>query len=109
MAQRDGLAATPAIYSYRDGWPEDLAQYSTWQPFLHDLKEVEVKHGVRVHIFNLYTDDAGNAAVPKRVRRRKNRSMMLPAIGIAGLVIVAIIGAVLLFNPRSGSCQSDTA
>src|SRR5215813_1016937 len=33
---------------------EDLAQYSSWQPFLHDLEEVEVKHGVRMHVFNLY-------------------------------------------------------
>src|SRR5438874_3260143 len=32
---------------------EDLQQYSEWQPQLHDMGEVEVKHGVRIHIFNL--------------------------------------------------------
>src|SRR5712671_1072444 len=43
---------------------EDLEHYPRWQPYLHDLGEYEVKHGVRVSIVNLYTDDAGNAAVP---------------------------------------------
>src|SRR5499425_3029674 len=43
---------------------EDLEQYRQWQPYLHDLGECEVKHGVRVSIVNLYTDDTGNAAVP---------------------------------------------
>jgi class 3 adenylate cyclase len=36
---------------------EDLEQYGHWQPHLHDLGECEVKHGVRVHVVNLYTDD----------------------------------------------------
>jgi len=39
---------------------EDLEQYRQWQPHLHDLGEVEVKHGVRVAIVNLYTDELGN-------------------------------------------------
>src|SRR5437867_6513290 len=36
---------------------EDLAQYGHWQPHLHDLGAVQVKHGVRVHVVNLYTED----------------------------------------------------
>jgi len=32
---------------------EDLEQYPRWQPQLQDLGECEVKHGARVHIFNL--------------------------------------------------------
>src|SRR5262245_46115907 len=46
---------------------EDLQQYSRWRPHLHDLGEVEVKHGERVHVFNFYTEDAGNSDVPKKV------------------------------------------
>src|SRR5216110_3022364 len=46
---------------------EDLEQYSRWRPDLHDLGEVEVKHGERVHVFNFYTDDAGNSDLPKKV------------------------------------------
>src|SRR5216117_3776520 len=50
---------------------EDLEHYPRWQPYLHDLGEYEVKHGVRVSIVNLYTDDAGNAAVPTRLAAQK--------------------------------------
>jgi adenylate cyclase len=46
---------------------EDLQQYSRWRPHLHDLGEVEVKHGERVHVFNFYSDDAGNRDLPKKV------------------------------------------
>src|SRR5437016_3553633 len=46
---------------------EDLQQYSRWRPHLHDLGEVEVKHGERVHVFNFYTDDAGNSDLPQKV------------------------------------------
>ena len=48
---------------------EDLEQYRQWQPYLHDLGECEVKHGVRVHVFNLYTDDVGNPEVPQKFKR----------------------------------------
>src|SRR5207302_1971069 len=33
---------------------EDLAQYRHWRPYLHDFGECEVKHGLRLHIVNLY-------------------------------------------------------
>src|SRR5438874_8409376 len=50
---------------------EDLAEYRHWQPHLHDLGECEVKHGLRLHIFNLYKDNLGNPHVPEKLRRRK--------------------------------------
>ena len=50
---------------------DDLAQYRHWHFYLHDLGECEVKHGLRVHIVNLYKDDLGNPAVPEKLRRRK--------------------------------------
>src|SRR5437868_4009368 len=46
---------------------EDLQQNGRWRPHLHDLGEVEVKHGDCVHVFNFYTDDAGNSDRPKKV------------------------------------------
>jgi TolB-like protein/class 3 adenylate cyclase/Tfp pilus assembly protein PilF len=50
---------------------EDLAEYRHWQPYLHDLGECEVKHGLRLHVFNLYKDDLGNPQVPDKLKRRK--------------------------------------
>ena len=48
---------------------EDLAEYRHWQPHLHDLGECEVKHGLRLHIFNLYKDNLGNPHVPQKLER----------------------------------------
>jgi TolB-like protein/class 3 adenylate cyclase len=45
---------------------DDLEQYREWREDLHDLGECEVKHGVRVHVVNLYTDELGNSAVPEK-------------------------------------------
>src|SRR6267143_2797289 len=50
---------------------EDLQQNGRWRPSLHDLGEVEVKHGERVHVFNFYTEDAGNSEPPKKVPQTK--------------------------------------
>ena len=46
---------------------EVLSQVSTWNTTLHDLGEVEVKHGLRIHVYNLYTDEVGNKETPKKV------------------------------------------
>ena len=76
---------------------EDLAQYSSWQPFLHDLQEIEVKHGVRMHVFNLVTGEAGNAALPEKVRLRNKRSLTIPAIAaVAVVLIIATVAVILL-------------
>jgi adenylate cyclase len=50
---------------------EDLEQYGDWESRLHDLGEVEVKHGVRIHVFNLYTEEVGNPEVPEKLRVAK--------------------------------------
>src|SRR5437773_11462950 len=50
---------------------EDLQQNGRWRPHLHDLGEVEVKHGERAHVFNFYTDDAGNADPPRKLSEAK--------------------------------------
>jgi len=48
---------------------DDLAQLRYWQPFLHDLGECEVKHGVRLHLVNVYTESLGNAALPQKFQQ----------------------------------------
>ncbi len=47
---------------------EDLTQYRHWQPYLHDLGECEVKHGLRLHLFNLYKENLGNPQVPGKLK-----------------------------------------
>ena len=80
---------------------DDLAQHRRWQPYLHDLGDVEVKHGVVVSLVNLYAERIGNPAPPARLGKirgstrafskatRKGFSLFARAIFIiVGLVIV---------------------
>src|SRR5437660_11093516 len=46
---------------------DDLAQQRRWQPYLHELGDVEVKHGVVVSLGNLYAETIGNPAPPARL------------------------------------------
>jgi len=46
---------------------DDLAQDRLWQPLLHELGELEVKHGVKVGIVNLYNAELGNSRAPQRL------------------------------------------
>src|SRR3989440_5550572 len=48
---------------------DDLAQYRHWQPYLHELREFTVKHGVSLQLVNLYTDEVGNPEVPVKLKR----------------------------------------
>lgn len=55
----------------------DLWQYSHWQPPLHDCGQVEVKHGVQIHIVNLVTPEAGNAEVPQKIKHAQEEKVAL--------------------------------
>src|SRR6266404_5825553 len=48
---------------------DDLAQDSLWQPLLHELGEIEMKHGVKLGIVNLYNAELGNPNAPQRLSR----------------------------------------
>jgi len=50
---------------------EDLEHFPRWQPYLHDLGECTVKHGARVHVFNLCIEDLGNPELPEKLRLAK--------------------------------------
>src|SRR5437868_5514342 len=56
---------------------EDLETHEGWRPYLHDLGEVTVKHGVSIHIVNLYTDDLGEAQVPAKIQREHDAEAIL--------------------------------
>jgi TolB-like protein/class 3 adenylate cyclase/Tfp pilus assembly protein PilF len=80
---------------------EDLAQYRHWQPYLHDLSEFEVKHGLRLHLFNLYKDNLGNPHMPEKLKhgRRKQAAGAVHPISAPrwprSLIIVALVVAAI--------------
>ena len=49
---------------------DDLVQYRQWAPRLRDLRACEVKHGVRLHLVNLYAEPLGNPEPPRKFSRR---------------------------------------
>src|SRR6266581_4195168 len=80
---------------------EDLAQDKLWQPHLHELGEIEVKHGRKVGIVNLYSEEMGNPKVPEKLKGASRQPAERPArvgwprlIKIAGLLLVCLLVAI---------------
>ena len=48
---------------------DDLEQYTEWQPYLHSLGELEVKHGLHLEVANLFGEDFGNPKIPGKIAR----------------------------------------
>jgi len=82
---------------------EDLEQFERWRPFLHGIGTFEVKHGARVSVTNLYSDEVGNPRLPSKLQAvRKRRAYVRWAeIGAALLVLGAIIAALVFLLHRS--------
>jgi TolB-like protein/class 3 adenylate cyclase/Tfp pilus assembly protein PilF len=78
---------------------EDLEQYPRWRPQLHDLGECEVKHGVRVSVVNLYTEEVGNPNVPEKFKAagaaaaKVSPKPAIPKWAFIGAAILMLIGA----------------
>ncbi|HEY4758054.1 MAG TPA: adenylate/guanylate cyclase domain-containing protein, partial [Chthoniobacterales bacterium] len=54
---------------------EDLEQLGHWKKHLHNLGEVEVKHGSRVAVVNLYTEELGNPEVPQKFLQARHKAV----------------------------------
>src|SRR5262245_15434097 len=81
---------------------EDLEQYAHWKPLLHELGPCEVKHGVSVDLFNLYSDEIGNPKLPSKLQAAKKHRAHVrwSAVAAAALVLALIVGGVLYFARR---------
>src|SRR5437660_2914440 len=88
---------------------DDLAQHRRWQRYLHELGDVEVKHGVVVSLVNLYAETIGNPVPPAcvtGVRRtapaattRKSLSPVVRAIFIIGALLLVLAIVSVIFAP----------
>jgi TolB-like protein/class 3 adenylate cyclase/Tfp pilus assembly protein PilF len=84
---------------------EDLTEYRHWRPYLHDLGECEVKHGLRLHVFSLYKDNLGNPHFPDKLKRRRRwkqasdvsvRPVISPRWAKYALTAILLVSAVAL-------------
>src|SRR5437667_4960051 len=90
---------------------DDLAQQRRWQPYLHELGDVEVKHGVVVSLVNLYAETIGNPTPPSRLGKvrgripgsragtRKALSPLARAIFIAAVLLLVLAILSVIFAP----------
>jgi TolB-like protein/class 3 adenylate cyclase len=86
---------------------EDLEAYARWRPYLHDLGECEVKHGVRIGIVNLHNNAVGNRRLPEKIRkgrvesdkaaRVRKRQLMVALL----LVLIAVGAFFVIYRNRT--------
>jgi TolB-like protein len=70
---------------------EDLEHYAHWRSHLHDVGAIDAKHGVRIPIVNLYTDQLGNSALPTKLRQART-AFRFKSAAVAALLLVAVLG-----------------
>jgi TolB-like protein/class 3 adenylate cyclase/Flp pilus assembly protein TadD len=81
-------------------YAEDLEQYAHWRPHLHDAGEVTGKHGLKVPLVNLYTDQLGNSALPAKLRRARATFRVKSAI-VAALLLMTVLSVAFWTLRRS--------
>jgi WD40 repeat protein len=83
-----------------------LSQIGDWAGSLRDLGEIEVKHGLRVHIFNLYTGESGNNALPRKYTANRRARIRKRAILVASVcALLAALGFVSLWLGQSPAAK----
>jgi TolB-like protein/class 3 adenylate cyclase len=86
---------------------EDLEEYEQWRPLLHDLGTCEVKHGVRVSVTSLYSDEVGNPQLPKKfLALKKHRSHVHWAEAAIALLVLAAVVVAFIFALRKPTRSS---
>ena len=89
---------------------EDLSEFEQWRPLLHDLGTCEVKHGVRIPVVNLWSDDIGNREAPQKLRALRKRKRVRWAEAAAALLIFgAIVAAFVLVSRKSSTSISPVS
>src|SRR5213592_451783 len=87
---------------------EDLEGYEQWRPLLHDLGFCEVKHGVKLQIVNLCTEEGGNRALPAKLRAQRQGVARTRWILLAtSLVLLAAVVAAFVAVSRRAATSSS--
>jgi adenylate cyclase len=90
---------------------DDLAQDRLWQPLLHELGEIEVKHGVKLGLVNLYTSELGNPQPPEKLSHPQPASELTqvpqPSVSAAPEKSIAVLAFVNMSNDPENEFFSD--
>jgi TolB-like protein/class 3 adenylate cyclase len=73
---------------------DDLAQYSEWKPYLHDLGQIQVKHGAKIEVVNFYDNETGNPRTPGKLKQaakaRRRRIVIVASIAVLSLFAIGV-------------------
>jgi len=85
-----------------------LEQVSTWKTSLCDLGEVEVKHGLRIHLYNLCSPEAGNRKLPQKLqtaqtatataRSRSKRRKLSLGVVVTGVIAALVVAGLIYYR-----------
>jgi adenylate cyclase len=79
---------------------EDLEHYAHWRSYLHDVGDVTGKHGLRIPLVNLYTDQLGNSALPAKLRQAR-AVFRFKSAAVAALLLITALGVAFWMLRRS--------
>ena len=90
------------------GVADMLGQLSGWSAALHSLGEAEVKHGVRLQLYNLYTDEIGNRELPQKLgaarkaaakthSRTRMKKLSLGVV-VTGIIAALVVGGLTYYR-----------
>ena len=105
---------------------DDLEPYAKWRPYLHEIGECQVKHGVRIQLVSLHNGDVGNSQRPKKLQiaeaktsvasggdlKGRRRSppwrlvgalVVLAVVLVLGIMLLSRLGSVLTRATHQGS------
>ncbi len=99
---------------------EDIEHYPRWQPYLHPLGDLEVKHEQVISVVNFYNQEIGNPAVPEKFSRnaiagsvpppvKKRRPYAIAAMALGAIIVVGAIALLFTFGRNQTSSATSLA
>jgi TolB-like protein len=86
---------------------DDLAEFGTWQSYLHHIGTCQVKHGARIDLVNFYNDEIGNPQLPPQCKQAlsKNKARARSNKLLAVVAVALLLGGAIAFIYWQGWLQ----
>ena len=85
-----------------------LREMGEWRDHIHELGEHIVKHGVSIHLYNLYVNEIGNSITPEKLRKKRTSGMAIVA-GVVLLIAAVALGIYFISRQPMESATSTTS
>src|SRR5262249_39604429 len=83
-----------------------LGELREWKERLHDIGLRKVNPAGAIHLFNLYDNQLGNSAIPRKLQKKRPLVLILAAAAL--LILVAAVALKLLWTSGAGTMPAAT-